>query len=499
MDVGALVRRIQQRAVQKGQGRLELLRLDQLARQDQGDARIVRLGGGGGSQFGQGGLGLAVLLQIDRQLGAGAGVEDRVLRPDARQGGAGGGLQPHPVQHLGQLNLGRRILVQVQGEPQIDHRKLITPFGHGLGGGRGQGLGRALAEVRNGRRRISGLKPRQGAGGRQIGLSLHRRLIDGQGLIPLAAPLQKLAIGPVEQGAQGRQIGQRLQLGLRLGVFAALFDEQDAIISADLNHASLIDGIRLSKAARHFYKFDDMADLEKKLQDAQGSRNRVIVTDGVFSMDGDIADLKSICNLAEKYDALVLVDDSHATGFIGENGRGTLELCGVEGRVDILTSTLGKALGGAGGGFVASKKEVIDKLRNKARPYLFSNNILPAVAATGIEILEMISQSKTLIKKLADNTAYFRQKMVEAGFDVRDKNGVHPVVPVMLFDAILASKFAKMMVEEESIYVIAFSFPVVPKNEARIRVQISAAHEKDHLDAAIAAFIKVGKKLNVIK
>ncbi len=282
------------------------------------------------------------------------------------------------------------------------------------------------------------------------------------------------------------------------GVFAALFDEQDAIISADLNHASLIDGIRLSKAARYFYKFDDMSDLEKKLQDAQQNRNRVIVTDGVFSMDGDIADLKTICDLAEKYDALVLVDDSHATGFIGENGRGTLELCGVEGRVDILTSTLGKALGGAGGGFVASKKEVIDKLRNKARPYLFSNNILPAVAAAGIEILDMILKSKTLIKKVAENTAYFRAKMVEAGFDVRDKNGVHPVVPVMLRDALLASKFAKMMVEEESIYVIAFSFPVVPKNEARIRVQISAAHERDHLDSAIAAFIKVGKKLGVI-
>lgn len=283
------------------------------------------------------------------------------------------------------------------------------------------------------------------------------------------------------------------------GVFAALFDDQDAIISADLNHASLIDGIRLSKAARYFYKFDDMADLEKKLQEAQIHRTRVIVTDGVFSMDGDIADLKSICDLAEKYDALVLVDDSHATGFIGENGRGTFELCGVEGRVDILTSTLGKALGGAGGGFVASKKEVIEKLRNKARPYLFSNNILPAVAAVGIEIIEMIKQSKILLKKLAENTAYFRQKMVEAGFDVRDKNGVHPVVPVMLHDAVLASKFAKMMIEEESIYVIAFSFPVVPKNEARIRVQISAAHDKEHLDAAIAAFIKVGKKLNVIK
>lgn len=283
------------------------------------------------------------------------------------------------------------------------------------------------------------------------------------------------------------------------GVFAALFDAEDAIISADLNHASLIDGIRLSKAARYFYKFDDMSDLEKKLQDAQGNRNRVIVTDGVFSMDGDIADLKTICDLAEKYNALVLVDDSHATGFIGENGRGTFEACGVEGRVDILTSTLGKALGGAGGGFIASKKEVIDKLRNKARPYLFSNNILPAVAASGIEILDMITESKTLIKKLAENTAYFREKMVAAGFNVRDKNGVHPVVPVMLGDALLASKFAKMMVEEESIYVIAFSFPVVPKNEARIRVQISAGHDKDHLDSAIAAFIKVGKKLNVIQ
>ena len=282
------------------------------------------------------------------------------------------------------------------------------------------------------------------------------------------------------------------------GVFASLFDAEDAIISADLNHASLIDGIRLSKATRYFYKFDVMADLEKKLIDAKNNRTRVIVTDGVFSMDGDIADLKTICDLAEKYDALVLVDDSHATGFIGENGRGTPEYSGVEGRVDIITSTLGKALGGAGGGFIASKKEVIDKLRNKARPYLFSNNILPVVAAIGIEILDMISGSKTLIKKLADNTAYFRTKMVEAGFDVRDQNGVHPVVPVMLYDAILASKFAKMMVEEESIYVIAFSFPVVPKDEARIRVQISAAHDKDQLDRAIAAFIKVGKKLAVI-
>jgi glycine C-acetyltransferase len=282
-------------------------------------------------------------------------------------------------------------------------------------------------------------------------------------------------------------------------VFAALLDAEDAIISADLNHASLIDGIRLSKAARYFYKFDDMKDLEEKLKESQKYKNRLIVTDGVFSMDGDIADLKSICDLAEKYNAMVLVDDSHATGFIGESGRGTFELCGVEGRVDIITSTLGKALGGAGGGFIASRKEIIEKLRNKSRPYLFSNNILPAVSAAGIEILDMISRSKTLIKKLADNTAYFRKKMVEAGFDVRDKNGVHPVVPVMLGDALLASKFAKMMIEEEGIYVIAFSFPVVPKNEARIRVQISAGHEKDQLDRAVDAFIRVGKKLKVIK
>ncbi|MBU6141119.1 MAG: glycine C-acetyltransferase [Proteobacteria bacterium] len=281
-------------------------------------------------------------------------------------------------------------------------------------------------------------------------------------------------------------------------VFSALLDSEDAIISADLNHASLIDGIRLSKAARYFYKFDDMADLEKKLQEAQNHKNRLVVTDGVFSMDGDIADLKKICDLAEKYDAMVLVDDSHATGLVGENGRGTLEFCEVEGRVDIITSTLGKALGGAGGGFIASRKEIIEKLRNKARPYLFSNNISPPIAAVGIEILDMISHSKTLIKKLADNTAYFRKKMVEAGFNVRDKNGVHPVVPVMLGDALLASKFAKTMIEEEGIYVIAFSFPVVPKNEARIRVQISAAHERDHLDRAIHAFVKVGKKLNVI-
>ncbi len=282
------------------------------------------------------------------------------------------------------------------------------------------------------------------------------------------------------------------------GVFASLLNENDAIISADLNHASLIDGIRLCKAHRYFYKYNDMLELEKKLQEAKHHKNLMIVTDGVFSMDGDIAKLNQICDLAEKYHAILLVDDSHATGFIGENGRGTPELCKVEGRVDILVSTLGKAIGGAGGGFIASKKNIVDKLRNKARPYLFSNNILPIVASVGIEIIDMISQSKYLIKKLAENTLYFRKKIIEAGFTIHDPDGIHPVVPVMLGDAILASKFAKMMIEEEGIYVIAFSFPVVPKNSARIRVQISASHEREHLESAIKSFIKVGKKLNVI-
>ncbi len=282
------------------------------------------------------------------------------------------------------------------------------------------------------------------------------------------------------------------------GVFAALFDSSDAIISADLNHASLIDGIRLCKAQRFFYKFDDMVDLEEKIKASlPTSRSRIIVTDGVFSMDGDIAKLQEICDLAEKYNCLVMVDDSHATGFIGENGRGTIELCDVIKRVDILSSTLGKALGGAGGGFIASKKEIVDKLRNKSRPYLFSNNAIPAVAAVALEILNMLKTSKDLIAKLADNTKYFRKHMVEAGFDIR--KGIHPVAPVMLYDAKLAAAMAKDLIEEEGIYVVAFSFPVVPKNEARIRVQISAAHSKEHLDKAIAAFIKVGKKHGVIK
>lgn len=282
------------------------------------------------------------------------------------------------------------------------------------------------------------------------------------------------------------------------GVFQALFDQNDAIITANLNHASLIDGIRLCKAKRFFYEFDDMADLEEKLKEAaaSNSKNRVIVTDGVFSMDGDIAKLEEICDLAEKYDCLVFVDDSHATGFVGENGRGTPEFCKVEGRIDILSSTLGKAIGGAGGGFIASRKEIVDKLRNKSRPYLFSNNMLPSVAAVAVEILDMIKKSPDLIKTLADNTHYFRTKMLEAGFDIRP--GIHAVAPVMLGDAVLAANMAKDLVEEEGIYVIAFSFPVVPKNEARIRVQLSASHTKEHLDKAIAAFTRVGKKHGVI-
>lgn len=286
--------------------------------------------------------------------------------------------------------------------------------------------------------------------------------------------------------------------GANGAVFASLFDAEDAIISADLNHASLIDGIRLCKAKRFFYKFDDMSELEAKLKEAKSCKNRVIVTDGVFSMDGDIAKLKEICDLAEKYDAITLVDDCHATGFLGKNGRGTMELCEVEGRIDILTSTLGKAIGGSAGGFIASRKEVIDKLRNKSRPYLFSNNILPMVAAIGIEIIDMIKSNKSLITKSAENTTYFRKKMLEAGFNLRDEKAIHPVVPVMLGDAVLAAKFAKTMIEEEGIYVIAFSFPVVPEGEARIRVQISSAHSKEQLNRAIESFIKVGKRLKVI-
>lgn len=284
------------------------------------------------------------------------------------------------------------------------------------------------------------------------------------------------------------------------GVFAGLFDENDAIISADINHPSLIDGIMLCKAKHYFYKYDDMKDLEKKLKDAKldGYRNILVATAGVFSMDGEIAKLPEICDLVEKHEAVLLVDDSHATGFIGKNGRGTPEHCGVEGRVDILVGTLGKALGGSSGGYVASKKLIVEKLRNSARTYLFSNNILPMIAAVGIETIDMIKSSKILIEKLAKNTIYFRQKICEAGFKIHNPLGIHPIVPVMLNDEILTAKFAKLLFDEEGIYVAAISFPAVPKNEARIRVQISAAHEKEHLDAAIAGFVRVAEKLNIL-
>lgn len=282
--------------------------------------------------------------------------------------------------------------------------------------------------------------------------------------------------------------------GANGAVFSALFDKDDAIISADLNHASLIDGIRLCKAKRFFYKFDDMSDLELKLQEASecGSKNKIIVTDGVFSMDGDIAPLEKICDLAEKYNALVLVDDCHATGFIGENGRGTIEATGVFDRVDILTTTLGKSIGGSGGGIIASKAAIIDKLRNKARPYLFSNNISPAVAKVSLEIIREIKNSKEKIEKLAENTRYFREEMTKAGLEVRD--GYHPIAPIMFYDEKLNAAIAKDLIEEENIYVIPFSFPVVPKNEARIRVQLSSSHTREHLDKAINAFVKIAKK-----
>lgn len=283
------------------------------------------------------------------------------------------------------------------------------------------------------------------------------------------------------------------------GIFQALLDENDAIISANLNHASIIDGIRLCKAKRYFYKFDDMADLEKNLQEANNNKHnkKLIVTDGVFSMDGDIADLQSICDLAEKYDAMIMVDDCHATGFIGKNGRGTAEALNVEGRIDILSSTTGKALGGASGGFIASKKEIIEKLRNQHRGYLFSNNLTPSNALACLELINIIKKDKYLIETIQSNTDYFRKEMVKAGFDIRP--GIHPVAPVMIYDAKLAAAIAKDMIEKENIYVVAFSYPVVAKNEARIRVQISAGHTKKHIDQCIAAFIKVGKNHGLIK
>jgi glycine C-acetyltransferase len=280
------------------------------------------------------------------------------------------------------------------------------------------------------------------------------------------------------------------------GVFEPLFNEQDAIISDELNHASIIDGVRLCKAQRQRYKHDDMADLEEKLQATKELRHRIIVTDGAFSMDGTIAQLDKICALAEQYNALVMIDESHCSGFMGKTGRGTHEHHNVMGQIDIITGTLGKALGGASGGFTSGRKEIIDMLRQRSRPYLFSNTLAPAITGASIAVLDMLSETTTLRDKLETNTQYFRQKMTEAGFDI--KPGVHPIVPVMLYDAKLAQEFAAKMLDE-GIYVIGFYYPVVPQGKARIRVQISAAHDMHHLDKAIAAFTKVGKELAVIK
>ena len=279
------------------------------------------------------------------------------------------------------------------------------------------------------------------------------------------------------------------------GVFEPLFNDQDAIISDELNHASIIDGVRLCKAKRFRYKNADMADLEQQLIAAKDSRHRIIVTDGAFSMDGVVAPLDKICDLADKYEALVMIDESHCTGFMGKTGRGTHEHFNVMDRIDIITGTLGKALGGASGGFTSGKKEIIDMLRQRSRPYLFSNTLAPAITGASVAVLDLLSETTDLRDKLESNTAYFRKKMTEAGFDI--KEGVHPIVPVMLYDAKLAQEFAAKMLDE-GIYVIGFYYPVVGQGKARIRVQLSAAHEQHHLDKAIAAFTKVGKALKVI-
>lgn len=280
------------------------------------------------------------------------------------------------------------------------------------------------------------------------------------------------------------------------GVFEPLFSEQDAIISDALNHASIIDGVRLCKAQRFRYEHNNMADLEAKLQEAQSARSRIIVTDGSFSMDGTIAQLDKICDLADKYNAIVMSDESHSSGFLGKTGRGTHEYRNVMGRVDIITGTLGKALGGASGGFTSGSKATIDMLRQRSRPYLFSNSVAPSIVGASIAVLDMLSETTELRDKLEFNTKYFREKMTAAGFDI--KPGDHPIVPVMLYDAKLSQQFADRLLQE-GIYVIGFFYPVVPKGQARIRVQLSAAHEQEHLDKAIAAFTKVGKELGVLK
>ncbi|MFO7743806.1 MAG: glycine C-acetyltransferase [Psychroflexus sp.] len=282
------------------------------------------------------------------------------------------------------------------------------------------------------------------------------------------------------------------------GVFEPLLTKEDAIISDSLNHASVIDGVRLCKAARYRYQNGDMTDLEAQLKKAKedGARHILIVTDGVFSMDGLVAPLDEICDLADKYEALVMIDECHATGFIGDKGIGTLEEKGVLDRIDIITGTLGKALGGAMGGYTTGKKEIIDLLRQRSRPYLFSNSLAPSIVGASLKVFEIIKKDNTLRKKLKDNTAYFKKHIKEAGFDIID--GESAIVPVMLYDAKLSQEMASLLLEE-GIYVIGFFYPVVPKGKARIRVQLSAAHEKKHLDAAIEAFIKVGKHLKIIE
>ena len=280
------------------------------------------------------------------------------------------------------------------------------------------------------------------------------------------------------------------------GVFEPLLTEEDAIISDELNHASIIDGIRGSKATRLRYKHADVADLESKLKEASSSRFKLIATDGVFSMDGDIAKLDSICDLADKYGALVMVDDSHATGFVGKTGRGSIEYRNVMGRVDIITSTLGKAAGGASGGFASGRKEIIEFLRQRSRPYLFSNTLPPAIVSAAIEVFDMLESTTELRDKLESNTKYFRAEMIKRGFKITP--GEHPIVPIMLYEAKLATDFADKLLDE-GVYVIGFSYPVVPKGQARIRVQLSAAHSREQLDKAINAFEAVGRKLGVLK
>ena len=279
------------------------------------------------------------------------------------------------------------------------------------------------------------------------------------------------------------------------GVFEPILHKEDAIISDTLNHASIIDGIRLCKAARYRYKHNDMADLEEQLKAAQGARRRLIVTDGSFSMDGTIAQLDKICDLADKYDAMVMIDECHSTGFLGKTGRGVHEYRDVMGRVDIITGTLGKALGGASGGFTAARKEIVDMLRQRSRPYLFSNTVAPSIVGASIKVLDLLTESTALRDKLEENTKFFRSEMTKAGFDIVP--GDHPIVPIMLYDAVLSQQMAAKLLDE-GIYVIGFYYPVVPKGKARIRVQLSAGHERHHLEKAVAAFTKVGKELGVL-